>query len=198
MRTFIKATPGALLAGLALLLGTWFSGEAMAAGPDDPGFRKCVRCHDETSEHPVLNILLTKHGMVADSRTPMADEACTTCHGPSAAHIKDDEILPDITFREKDASVSNAQCQSCHNGKQLMHWQGSRHEAENLACVACHSAHVAQDPVLDKTQQPDGPAGSPHEGHEEREAFQEEARSSRWGSRGPRPRPSGRTTPGSS
>ncbi|ALV27595.1 hypothetical protein ACVNHC_11420 [Pannonibacter sp. Q-1] len=28
----------------------------------------------------------------------------------------------------------------------------------------------------DKTQQPDGPAGSPHEGHEEREAFQEEAR----------------------
>ena len=85
MRTFMKATPGALLTGLALLLGSWISGEAMAAGPDDPGFRKCVRCHDETSEHPVLNILLTKHGMVADSRTPMADEACTTCHGPSAA-----------------------------------------------------------------------------------------------------------------
>ena len=159
MRTFGKATPGALFTGLALLLGSWISGTAIAAeagnGPDDPGFKKCVRCHDETSEHPVLSILLTKHGMVADSRTPMADDACVTCHGPSVAHIKDDEVLPDITFEEKDAEISNGQCQSCHNGKQLMHWQGSRHEAENLRCIDCHSVHVAQDPVLDKTMQPD-------------------------------------------
>ncbi len=117
MRTYRKRTRGALLTGLILLAGSLLAGSIATAqdkvGADDPGYKKCVRCHDEESEHPVLSILMTKHGVVADSRTPMANDSCTSCHGPSQAHIDDDSLPPDITFEEKDASIGIAQCQTC-------------------------------------------------------------------------------------
>lgn len=158
MGTYRNNSKSALLAGLVILFGAWFAGPASAegerVGADNPGIKKCVRCHDEESEHPVLSILKTKHAVVADERSPMANHACTSCHGESKAHM-DDDAAPDITFREADSTVANAQCQTCHNGRQLMHWQGSRHQAENVACASCHSPHMANDPVLDKTTQPD-------------------------------------------
>lgn len=161
MRTQKLKIHGALLSGVLLLLGVMCTGAALAqddepsAAERDPGYRKCVRCHDEESEHPVLSILKTRHAVVADERTPMSNHACTACHGPSEAHLDDDAVAPDITFEEKDASIANAQCQSCHNGKHLMHWQGSRHQAENVACASCHSPHLANDPILDKATQPE-------------------------------------------
>lgn len=159
MRMHALETCGALLSGALLLLTLMCSPNIWAAEPTaaekDPGYRKCVRCHNEESEHPVLSILKTRHAVVADERTPMSNHACTACHGPSEAHLDDDAAAPDVTFEEQDARVANAQCQSCHNGKQLMHWQGSRHQAENVACASCHSPHLASDPVLDKVTQPD-------------------------------------------
>lgn len=131
---------------------------ATAAGADNPGTRKCLKCHDETSEHAVLPILKTRHGVVADGRTPMATHGCTSCHGASDAHMdgdKDNRPAPDVTFKEASASVGTEQCQSCHMGRQLTHWEGGRHQIENVGCASCHDVHVANDPVLDKTLQAD-------------------------------------------
>jgi DmsE family decaheme c-type cytochrome len=158
MQTYRNRTHGALLTGLILLLGAWVAAPVSAAGTgtgaDNAGMKKCVRCHDEESKNPVLSILKTKHAVVADERTPMSNHACATCHGPSLAHM-DDDAAPDVTFHESNASIGNEKCQGCHIGKHLTEWQGSRHQIENVSCSSCHSPHAAQDPVLDKTTQPD-------------------------------------------
>jgi len=46
------------------------------------GDAKCTSCHDETDEPKLLHIGKTKHGSVADGRTP----SCTNCHGESDLH----------------------------------------------------------------------------------------------------------------
>jgi len=43
----------------------------------------CTRCHGADDEYPVLAIGRTKHGTVADKRTP----TCTSCHGASETHV---------------------------------------------------------------------------------------------------------------
>src|SRR5258706_7632632 len=47
------------------------------------GDAKCTRCHDENDSFPVLAIGKTKHGTLADVRTP----TCTSCHGASDCHL---------------------------------------------------------------------------------------------------------------
>lgn len=158
MRYSIDLIPHAraLLAALACA-GLFVQATAVAApGADDPGFKSCVKCHDETSEHAVLSILKTKHGVIADPRTPMANGSCVACHGPSEAHLDgdgDNRPAPDITFHEADATVGNAQCQTCHQGSQLTHWQGSVHQMENVSCASCHEPHAASEPVFDPASQ---------------------------------------------
>src|SRR5262245_61774013 len=81
---------------------------AGAAAQDKPAARKdlvlngdakCTRCHDENDNVPVLAIGKTKHGTMADARTP----SCTSCHGESDSHINKpanatERPLPDRTF----------------------------------------------------------------------------------------------------
>jgi DmsE family decaheme c-type cytochrome len=35
-----------------------------------------------------------------------------------------------------------------------MNWAGSAHESQNLPCVACHTIHTEEDPVLEKNTRP--------------------------------------------
>jgi DmsE family decaheme c-type cytochrome len=158
MQAFANKIHRALSIGLLFILGAAIAAPVVAqdTGIHNPGFKTCVQCHDEDSEHPVLSMLQTPHGMVADGRTPMANDGCVSCHGASSAHVESEgRKEPDIDFHEKDASVGNAQCQTCHLGKHLTLWEGSRHQIENVSCASCHAPHLAQDPVLDKTMQPD-------------------------------------------
>jgi DmsE family decaheme c-type cytochrome len=146
-------------AASAAIVALWsMPGSTQAATPDSPGFKSCVKCHDETSDVPVLPIVKTRHGVAADPRTPFADEACITCHGASTAHLdseEDDKPAPDVTFKETDARHGNQVCLKCHEGGARMHWTGSTHDNENVSCSSCHGTHVAHDPVLDKAQQLD-------------------------------------------
>ncbi|MDH3469061.1 MAG: DmsE family decaheme c-type cytochrome [Gammaproteobacteria bacterium] len=125
--------------------------------------RVCTKCHDESEEKPILAILKTKHAMMADKRTPFADEACITCHGPSEEHlVKPPEgekpALPDITFKEEapiSSTKKNEVCLSCHESGLRLHWKGSQHEFRGLACSSCHNVHVDQDPTLVRLTQPE-------------------------------------------
>jgi len=156
---------------LALLIAIALPGSFSwaAQGPEQSGgksakesIRVCTKCHDESDKQPVLAILKTKHAMMADKRTPFADQACMTCHGPSEKHLvkpKEGEkrALPDITFKEGrpvPATKKNAVCMSCHEYGLRLHWKGSPHEFSGLACSSCHTVHKAKDPVLVKRTQP--------------------------------------------
>lgn len=162
---------------LALLGAVGFVTTAQAARETDPtakdlilkGDAKCTGCHDESDEPlptmlelkpGVLSIGKTKHGTVADSRTP----TCTNCHGDSLDHInykgKDKPPKPDRVFTKQagqsTADVRNQACTSCHQRDSNRHlWAGSAHEKADVACNACHTVHAKKDPVKDKRTQSD-------------------------------------------
>src|SRR5689334_20091385 len=103
-----------VLQGLVLALaGAFLISNALAQEPKDgakaeskerkdlvlKGDAQCTRCHDEGDDYPVLAIGKTKHGTIADGRTP----TCTSCHGESERHMNKpadakERPRPDRTF----------------------------------------------------------------------------------------------------
>jgi len=121
------------------------------------GDAKCTRCHDESDNAPVLAIGKTRHGVMADQRTP----TCTSCHGDSEAHINKPEGVKERpkVDREftKDSTTPiearNGACLSCHQGGKRIHWSMGAHAASDVACTSCHDVHVARDKVQSKVTQ---------------------------------------------
>ncbi len=152
---------------LVALLGCGLVLTALPARTEAPAaateaLRVCTKCHDESEAFPVLSILKTKHAVAADPNTPFADEACMSCHGRSDAHVRKsgdgEREAPDVVFdgpRAAPAAKRNAVCLGCHESGLRMHWKGSQHEAEGVACTSCHDVHTGHDAVLAKATQPD-------------------------------------------
>lgn len=122
------------------------------------GDAKCTTCHDENDAPEQLAIGKTRHGVTADKRAP----TCTSCHGESEAHIKEagrgDKKPPAVevgyTAKSKASpEARNDACMSCHKGGNRMHWAGSAHQANDVACSSCHQIHKGKDTVRDKTAQ---------------------------------------------
>ena len=101
------------------------------------GVDTCIECHDESEKHPVLSILATPHAVIADPRTPLAQQhACETCHGPSAAHVDEESTPVDVVFgKDAPPEPQNEKCLSCHQGGQRMGWAGSKHDLQNVPCA---------------------------------------------------------------
>lgn len=143
---------------LGLLLGLFLMADAALARE----MEKCTRCHDETSDYPVLSILKTRHAVQADPRIPFGTDGCEACHGDASDHMRppaegEKRTLPPVTF-SKGTPVPpeerNAVCLQCHESGDRMHWRGSRHEFRDVACVSCHTIHTDRDRVLDRREQP--------------------------------------------
>jgi DmsE family decaheme c-type cytochrome len=101
------------------------------------GTDSCVLCHDEQGK----SIEHSKHGQIANPRSPAATLGCESCHGPGQAHI-DDEAKGHIKrfATLKPAEISGT-CLTCHNRGNHAAWDGSVHESRNLTCTTCHSVH---------------------------------------------------------
>ena len=55
-----------------------------------------------------------------------------------------------------DVSLRNFPCLACHeNDAKRSHWDGSAHQAADVACTSCHQVHAANDRVRDKRTQPE-------------------------------------------
>ena len=128
----------------------------------EKGADTCLKCHDEDSEFPVLDIFKTKHGQPADKRTPFAGQQCEACHGPGAEHAKQvpegKKQAPIIEF-EADSWVptekQNQICLGCHENQNRIAWQGGAHSKGDVACVSCHKIHATHDQVQTRTEQQD-------------------------------------------
>ncbi len=123
------------------------------------GDANCTRCHDESEEVPVLAIGKTKHGTVADGRTP----SCASCHGESDTHANKpadakERPKPTRVFNRKGNTppeVQSQACLTCHQGDpQRIHWKSSMHSSQDVACTSCHKVHTGHDAVRDKVTQP--------------------------------------------
>lgn len=123
------------------------------------GDAKCTRCHDESDSPKVLSIGKTRHGTLADGRTP----TCTSCHGDSDKHVTNPEGTavrpkPDRVFGKNTttpAEERNEACLTCHKGGKRMLWEGSAHQSRYLACTSCHQVHSQHDKVREKITQPE-------------------------------------------
>jgi DmsE family decaheme c-type cytochrome len=65
---------------------------------------------------------------------------------------------PDRVFKGPKKSAPeaiNGACLTCHASGARNHWEGSKHQSENLACSNCHAVHTPHDAVLTKVTQPD-------------------------------------------
>ncbi len=112
-------------------------------GPD-----VCADCHQDKVEH----MKSSPHGQAADPRTPFAREGCESCHGPGMLHFETEgNCIISLTGRYGESvEQRNGICLQCHQGRGRMNWPGSKHEAEDLACVDCHSIHKRHD-VTERT-----------------------------------------------
>jgi DmsE family decaheme c-type cytochrome len=118
------------------------------------GDARCTVCHDENSDKPILAIGKTKHGTVADHRTP----TCTSCHGDGGSHEEspDKALMPQRTFGKHSLNPieeRNDACLACHQGGKRMHWSGSLHANRDIACTSCHQIHTEQDKVRNRITQ---------------------------------------------
>jgi DmsE family decaheme c-type cytochrome len=159
-RRFAMALPA-----LALALGVCVAAHGQQAekapGKDLvlKGDAKCTRCHDESEPYPVLAIGRTKHGTVADVRTP----TCTSCHGESESHINKpadakERPKPGRVFNKTSPTPPQAQneaCLTCHQAGKRIHWQSSMHASRDTTCTTCHEVHTQHDKVRDKLTQPE-------------------------------------------
>jgi DmsE family decaheme c-type cytochrome len=124
------------------------------------GDAKCTTCHDENDSPEALAIGKTRHGTVADKRTP----GCTNCHGESELHVKEagrgsgPTPTVDVGFNQKNpasAEARNAACLSCHQGSTRIFWQNSTHSRRDVTCASCHKIHDGHDAVRDAKAQPE-------------------------------------------
>jgi len=123
--------------------------EGRAEG-DYLGPEVCETCHDDK----VKTMQVSPHGQVADSRSPFGQRSCETCHGPGMLHFDNEgNCIISMTGRYGESvEQRNEVCTDCHKSGERMHWLSSAHEAEDLACVSCHSIHKVND-VIERTSQ---------------------------------------------
>ncbi len=126
----------------------------------DKGADRCLKCHDEDNEYPVMPLFNNKHGQFANPNSPMSGKQCESCHGPGGLHIKrpkrGEKRAPIMNFGNKSsapAAEQNKKCLQCHQTYARIGWQGSPHEKNGLACANCHTIHVKKDYVFDKRSQ---------------------------------------------
>lgn len=134
--------------------------EAKPEAEYSSGARQCMACHSEGKDRAAHEVFLTPMGISNAPNSPFAEGShdCETCHGPSASHRKKQEdgtrLPPAVTFgANSPVEEQNEICLACHSDNQQLHWTGSMHDEEEVACASCHEVHAARDPVFNKLDQ---------------------------------------------
>lgn len=153
-----------------LVLAAWPGfANAESADPKQPtnSASGCLMCHNNSH---VTSILKTPHGQASDKRTPFAGQACESCHGSGSDHMRaPTTVLPPFVFGPRSTTPvekQNEVCLECHNGGGQISWIGSSHEAADVPCTACHTAHAVEDPTLSRKSE----AGTCYTCHAEQRA----------------------------
>ncbi len=121
------------------------------------GADTCLRCHDEGTYYPVVDMFKTPHGVLSDPATPFANAQCEACHAPGGDHgrrIRAGETRPPLPAFGRNSiwtvAEESAICASCHQDVARTHWDGSAHERYDVGCASCHTIHATRDPVTQR------------------------------------------------
>lgn len=105
------------------------------------GEKRCGECHD--TEKSLFGH--TQHARVfrENPRNDTEKSVCEACHGNGSLHVTDTKDKGKIIGFSKEWNTpierQNGQCLSCHAGGQRLHWPGSIHATNKLACSDCHN-----------------------------------------------------------
>jgi DmsE family decaheme c-type cytochrome len=114
------------------------------------GAEVCQECHKEVFQafgQTRMGRLFLHHPR--DAREKMA---CENCHGPAAEHADaggKKHVGGLISFTRGDPTPvpqRNAMCLQCHERASRLLWQGSAHEARDVACTSCHAVKRNETP----------------------------------------------------
>ena len=121
---------------------------ASIAEPADPradatyvGEKICLACHVIEGKH--FGHTLHAKAFRLNPRNETEKRVCEACHGPGSKHITaptNKQLL--IGFTKASGTpieIQNASCMNCHTGAQRLHWPGSAHDSNKLACSDCHN-----------------------------------------------------------
>lgn len=130
------------------------SEQAIQLTPMNGGAKACLDCHDNSKVNAILS---TPHFIASDARSPVANQACESCHGASKEHTMYPEHVTALRFGKHSNSspeVQNGVCLSCHKGEHV-NWGNSTHASEEVSCVSCHTMHTHRDKVLNRLSEAD-------------------------------------------
>ncbi len=125
------------------------------ASPEDPSARAddaappatyvgeaiCLGCHAQETKHFRDTVHADVFGRAVEGEP--GSRGCETCHGPGSRHVasggKPGELLAFTRGSGAAVEVMNDTCLECHSSGGRVHWLGSTHDAEGLACSDCHN-----------------------------------------------------------
>ncbi|MEX0617768.1 MAG: DmsE family decaheme c-type cytochrome [Pseudohongiellaceae bacterium] len=118
------------------------SGLAIFEQRDFVGSDTCVTCHSAAGTQWAH----TAHSVAfnSDINGQWGEAAgCESCHGPGSEHIENPAVTDSIlrfTFDSPTPVVAQNQvCLGCHQGGERIHWFGSVHDRNDIACADCHN-----------------------------------------------------------
>jgi len=128
-----------------------------AAEPNnhDVGDKECYLCHKFIKKN--LGFLESSHGAIFSNaaRNTLEARGCEACHGQGAKHVEvagDEEHQGPLliqSFKPDDDNILaiNETCSQCHQRGETLHWSGSMHQMNELACTSCHTLHTKKSKV---------------------------------------------------
>lgn len=116
----------------------------LAAEAEYVGMDTCAACHEKEAKEFTKSI----HGRLTLDKKDSWEMTCESCHGPGKAHADADGDVSKILNPKKiPAEQSSEKCLACHSkNHEQMFWEGSPHQAKDVACVRCHSVHNPRTP----------------------------------------------------
>ena len=113
------------------------------------GIDVCRACHALETQH--WRETIHADVFLKNPRTPLEARACEACHGPGAEHVKaPKDATKIVSFTrggDRTSEDMNAACLQCHAGGARVHWAGSMHESQDLACSDCHDPMAKTSPT---------------------------------------------------
>lgn len=127
-------------------LGALLAGATIPAAAQQPqasyiGEKACLGCHSQENRHFADSLHAKMFRL--NPRNAREERVCEACHGPGSLHAKDNankELMVGFTRGwGTPVQTQNDMCMGCHQGGNRLHWPGSTHAGNQLACADCHN-----------------------------------------------------------